>query len=106
MAEDETWMTGICATSSVVEMHVAELKTDTRGTSALNRISMKKGLSLLRSQWGRNAGGVKAFLHDLKRVCWPLNIKLPRIEKYDGSTNPAGWLKVYQLSIEAASGDS
>jgi hypothetical protein len=43
MAEDETWMTGICATSSAVEMHVAELKTDTRGTSALNRISVKKG---------------------------------------------------------------
>jgi hypothetical protein len=42
----------------------------------------------------------------LKRVCWPLNIKLSRIEKYDGSTNPANWLKVYQLNIEAASGDS
>jgi hypothetical protein len=24
---------------------------------------------------GRNAGGVKAFSHDLKRVCWPLNFK-------------------------------
>jgi hypothetical protein len=28
------------------------------------------------------------------------------IEKYDGSTNPAEWLEVYQLAIEAAGGDS
>jgi hypothetical protein len=28
------------------------------------------------------------------------------IEKYDGSTNPAEWLKVYQLAIEAAGGGS
>jgi hypothetical protein len=31
----------------------------------------------------------------MKRVHWPLNFKTPRIEKYDGSTNPAEWLKVY-----------
>jgi hypothetical protein len=28
------------------------------------------------------------------------------IEKYDGSTNPAEWLEVYQLAIEATRGDS
>jgi hypothetical protein len=55
---------------------------------------------------GHNAGGVKAFSHDLKRVRWPLNFKLSGIKKYDGSTNPAEWLKVYQLAFEAASGDS
>jgi hypothetical protein len=42
----------------------------------------------------------------LKRVRWPLNFKLSRIEKYDGSTNPAEWLEVYQLTIEATGGDS
>jgi hypothetical protein len=51
-------------------------------------------------------GGLKAFSHDLKRVCWPLNFKLSGIEKYDGSTNPAEWLEVYQLAIEAARGYS
>jgi hypothetical protein len=55
---------------------------------------------------GRNAGGVKAFSHDLKRVCWPLNFKPSGIKKYDGSTNPSKWLKVYQLTIEVVDGDS
>jgi hypothetical protein len=55
---------------------------------------------------GHNAGGVNAFSQDLKRVCWPLNFKPSRVEKYDGSINPAEWLEVYQLAIEAADGDS
>jgi hypothetical protein len=42
----------------------------------------------------------------LKRVRWPLNFKPSGIEKYDGSTNLAEWLEVYQLIIKAASGDS
>jgi hypothetical protein len=42
----------------------------------------------------------------LKRVRWPLNFKPSGIEKYDGSTNPDEWLKVYQLAIEATGGDS
>jgi hypothetical protein len=46
------------------------------------------------------------FPHDLKRVCWLLNFKPSGIEKYDGSTNPAEWLEVYQLTIEATGGDS
>jgi hypothetical protein len=55
---------------------------------------------------GCNEGGVRAFSHDLKRVRWPLNFKLSGIEKYGGSTNPAEWLEVYQLTIEVAGGDS
>jgi hypothetical protein len=55
---------------------------------------------------GRNAGGVKAFFHDLKRVRWPLNFKPSGIKKYDGSTNPAEWLEMYLLSIKATGGDS
>jgi hypothetical protein len=35
----------------------------------------------------------------LKRVCWPLNFKPSGIEKYDGSTNLAEWLEVYQLAF-------
>jgi hypothetical protein len=37
---------------------------------------------------------------------WSLNFKTSGIEKYDGSTNPAEWLEVYQLAIEATRGDS
>jgi hypothetical protein len=42
----------------------------------------------------------------LKSVHWPLNLKPSGIEKYDGSTNPAEWLEVYQLAIKAVGGDS
>jgi hypothetical protein len=55
---------------------------------------------------GHIPGGVKAYSLDLKRVRWPVNFKPSRIEKYDESTNPAEWLEVYQLTIEAAGGDS
>jgi hypothetical protein len=39
-------------------------------------------------------------------VRWPINFKPLGINKYDGSTNPAEWLEVYQLTIEAVGGDS
>jgi hypothetical protein len=54
---------------------------------------------------GRNEGG-QGFLPLHERVHWPLNFKPLGIEKYDGSTNPTEWLKVYQLTIEADGGDS
>jgi hypothetical protein len=40
------------------------------------------------------------------RVRWPINYKPLGIEKYDGSTNPAEWLEVYQLTIKVADRDS
>jgi hypothetical protein len=39
-------------------------------------------------------------------VHWPLNFRPSGIEKYDGSTNPAKWLEVDQLTIKAVGGDS
>jgi hypothetical protein len=51
---------------------------------------------------GHSKVGIKPFSHEVRRVRWPLNF----IEKYDGSTNPAEWLEVYQLATEAAGGDS
>jgi hypothetical protein len=39
-------------------------------------------------------------------VRWPLNFKPSGTDKYDGSTNPAEWLEVYQLAIKAAGGNS
>jgi hypothetical protein len=35
-----------------------------------------------------------------------MNFKTSWIEKYDGSTNPSKWHKVYQLTIEASGWDS
>jgi hypothetical protein len=58
------------------------------------------------SEGGHIPGGVKAYSLDLKQVRWPVNFKPSGIEKYDGSTNPPEWLKVYQLAIKAAGGDS
>jgi hypothetical protein len=118
MAEGETGMTEICVTSSVAEMYVAGLKTSVRSVSVLNTSSVRKGTmtttaptttNLTNSvlpKGGCNAGGVKAFSQDLRRVCWPMNFKPSGIEKYDGSTNPVKWLKVYQFAIEAIGGDS
>jgi hypothetical protein len=42
----------------------------------------------------------------LRRVHWLVNFKPTKIDKCDGSTNPAEWLEVYRLVIEAAIGDS
>jgi hypothetical protein len=39
-------------------------------------------------------------------VRWFLNFKPLGIEKYNGSTNPAEWLEVYQLAIKTTGGDS
>jgi hypothetical protein len=46
------------------------------------------------------------FSHNMKKLCWPLNFMSSGIKKYDGSTNPAKWLEVYQLTIEAIKGVS
>jgi hypothetical protein len=101
VAEGETGMTEICMMSSVVEMHVAESKTDVRAVSVLNRSGTKKGIMTtmvpittnltdnVLPKGGHNAGGVKAFSQDLKRARWPLNFKPSGIEKSDWSTNPA-----------------
>jgi hypothetical protein len=49
--------------------------------------------------------GIKPFTHDLQKVIWHPNFKPLAIDKYDVFTNPAGWLEVYQLAIEAVGGD-
>jgi hypothetical protein len=74
-------MTEICMTSSTSEMHMVRSKADVRRTSILNRRSVKKGImtitvpimtnlidTILSKGGGCNAGGVKAFSQDLKRV--------------------------------------
>jgi hypothetical protein len=87
MAEDETGRTEICMTSFAVEMCATRFKIGIRSVSALNRSSMKKGTmttavpimtNLTNSillNGGHNAGGVKAFSQDLKRVHWPSELQ-------------------------------
>jgi hypothetical protein len=104
-AEGETRMTKICATSSAIEMHVAGSKADIKSASILIDYDYY-GPYYDQPHRQRSLEGVKAFSQDLKRVRWPLNFKPLEIEKYDGSTNPVEWLKVYQLAIEATGGDS
>jgi hypothetical protein len=55
---------------------------------------------------GHVPGGVKAYSLDMKQVRWPVNFKPLWIKKYNGYTNPAEWLEVYQLTIEATGGES
>jgi hypothetical protein len=55
---------------------------------------------------GHIPGVITAYSLDLKQVRWPVNIKPSGIEKYDGPTNPAEWLDVYQLTIKVVRGDS
>jgi hypothetical protein len=55
---------------------------------------------------GHILGCVRAYSRDLKRVRWPRNFKISGIEWYDGSSNLAEWLEVYQLTVEATGSDS
>jgi hypothetical protein len=48
----------------------------------------------------------QSFFQRSEEGALPINFKPSGIEKYDGSTNPAEWLEVYQLTIEATGRDS
>jgi hypothetical protein len=98
-------------------MHTAGLKTGTRSVSASSKNDVKKGTMTTMApimtnhtdsalSRGGKPGGVRAYSDELNRVRCPLNFKPSGIEKYDGSTNPAKWLEVYQLTIKATGGDS
>jgi hypothetical protein len=41
----------------------------------------------------------------LRQVRWPDKFKTGNIDRYDGSSNPEGFIQVYQTVIEAAGGD-
>ena len=46
-----------------------------------------------------------AFAHRLRQVVWPDKFCPRAIEKYDGTTNTKEWIQIYNMVIEAASGD-
>ena len=50
-------------------------------------------------------GGCRAFTPELSCVAWPGKFKPDLLPRYDGTPNPAEFLQLYELSIEAANRD-
>jgi hypothetical protein len=104
-AEDTAETTVIYATSSTPEMHAVESKTGAKIRSVKSKNNVRKGsmittvLTMTNLTWSshrkRDTSQEAQNSLDLKRVRWPVNFKPSGIKKYDGSTNPAEWLKVY-----------
>ena len=51
------------------------------------------------------AAGCDAFTLELRSVTWPGKFKPDLPPRYDGTTDPAEFLQLYELGIEAAGGD-
>ena len=49
--------------------------------------------------------GCHAFTTELRSVAWPGKFKPDLPPGYDGTTDPAEFLQLYELGIEAANGD-
>ena len=49
--------------------------------------------------------GCRAFTPELRNVVWPSKFKPDPPPRYDGTVDPAEFLQIYELSIEAVSGD-
>ena len=49
--------------------------------------------------------GCRAFTTELRSVAWPGKFKPDLPPRYDGTPDPAEFLQLYKLSIEAANGD-
>ena len=49
--------------------------------------------------------GCRTFTPELRSVAWPGKFKSDLSPRYDGTLDPAEFLQLYELSIEAANGD-
>ena len=49
--------------------------------------------------------GCRAYTTELRSVAWPDKFKPDLPPRYDGTTDPAEFLQLYELGIEAANGD-
>ena len=49
--------------------------------------------------------GCLAFTTELRSVAWPCKFKPDLPPRYDGMADPAEFLQLYELGIEAANGD-
>jgi hypothetical protein len=61
--------------------------------------------SLARDVTPSGRGGFRALAPLLRQVVWPKKFKVGHIDKYDGSSNPEEFIRVYYTIIEAAGGD-
>jgi hypothetical protein len=117
---DQVRVKKIYETSFTTETPMTELRTTAKSGTAPSANAVTRGTLIIMAPTTtsptdimlrledamKGGGGIKPLSRDLKRVRWPLNFKLLGIKKYDGFTNPAEWLKVYQHTIEAPGGDS
>ena len=49
--------------------------------------------------------GCRAFTAELRSIAWPGKFKPDLPPRYDGTADPAEFLQLYELGIEAANGD-
>ena len=49
--------------------------------------------------------GCRSFTAELRSVAWPGKFKLDLPPHYDGTADPAEFLRLYELGSEAANGD-
>ena len=49
--------------------------------------------------------GFHAFTAELRSIAWPDKFKPDLPPRYDGTTDPAEFLQLYELGIKAANGD-
>ena len=49
--------------------------------------------------------GCRAFTGELCNIAWPGKFKPDLLPRYDGMADPAEFLQLYELGIEAANGD-
>ena len=49
--------------------------------------------------------GCRAFTTELRSIAWPGKFKPDLPPRYDGTADPAEFLQLYELGIEAANGD-
>jgi hypothetical protein len=118
VAESDIGIIGICTTLSATKMRATRLKTDARSKTTLSMNNTMKETTTIMVPSTISVTNTIPQKEDIMKArsklsatTWkdcigPLNFKSPGIEKYDGSTNPAEWLEVYQLAIETAGGDT
>jgi hypothetical protein len=86
-----------CATFSATEMHMTILKISPKNETESSANDARKGTMIIMALTMTSPTGNVPDPEDAMRegVHWPLNFNPSGIEKCDGSTNPAEWLKVY-----------
>jgi hypothetical protein len=81
--------------SSREARHAAELR---------RRDDYDQGHGAPRALAGDNNSGLHPFSNRLCDVRWHKNIKIHKVDTYDGRTNPEQWLTLYEIAVRAVGG--